>query len=70
LYLKNKDQEIKKVLDEKMKDLEQYYAITNNYPIDEMNHFKNLSIENGLSGIGYEILRYFNNRIPSIINMI
>ncbi|WP_234124280.1 type 2 lanthipeptide synthetase LanM [Clostridium hydrogenum] len=68
-YIKGADKEIKSSLDEKIKKLVEYYTVTNNYPIDEMNYFKNLSIENGICGIGYEILRYQNNKVPSILNL-
>ncbi|PJI09179.1 MULTISPECIES: type 2 lanthipeptide synthetase LanM family protein [Clostridium] len=68
-YTKSEDKEIKSLLDKKFKQLVQYYTITNNYPVDEMNYFKNLSIGNGISGIGYEILRYRNNKIPDVLNL-
>lgn len=69
-YMKKEDQEIENALDEKLRELVEYYTITNSYPVNEMNYFKNLSIESGISGIGYEILRYQNRKVSSILNLI
>lgn len=67
---KKNDIELENLLFEKISKLANYKLITNEYPIDRLNYFKNLSLENGLSGIGYIILRYKNRDISSILELI
>lgn len=69
-HIKYHNLEVKKLLDNIIIELTKYYTITKNYPFNEMYYFKNLSIENGLSGLGYEILRYLDNNIESIFNIL
>lgn len=64
------DVELESLLHEKILKLANYKFITDKYPIKNLNYFKNLSLENGLSGIGYIFLRYKNKSMISILDLI
>ncbi|MDX8367123.1 lanthionine synthetase LanC family protein [Cytobacillus sp. IB215665] len=42
----------------------------NGYRVDSIDGFPNISLFNGLSGIGYQFLRiHSNNQVPSVLTM-